>query len=643
MSGAALSVLTVLCTLAGNLANPVIDQVVVYRRTSAPPGWKQVSRAHPAQKMRLLIGLKQRNLDWLVETFYDVSDPQSPNYQNFLSSDQILDKVAPEPAVLEAVREWIESSYLKHTAVTAAAAGRRLLSFSPRRDSLAFEGTVSLVEYLFGTEVHIFTHERRGESILRQMGPYSIPKAVLQHIDVIEGLSDFPMEHDTVRYGLPGGPILRDDARHIVVPQMLYSLYNIPKKPTTSKVSQGCAEFQNDNSYSPQDLAYFLNETSLSGVNVSHIVGPFNPEFPDIEATLDVQWIIAAGMGAEDWYWTTRGWMFTFSNNFFHAASVPEVVSISWGWSEVQQCSAGIDPQGCQIVGGDARTYVSRVNSEFMKIGLRGVTLIVSSGDSGANGRTDYTCHDPQFHPTFPGASPAVTSVGATQFHNYTLNLTEGAPPVCKEGPFVCYANGTEEAVSYRNAGFTSGGGFSVFSNTPKYQEPEIANYLSGDSEVPPFSYFNPEGRGYPDISAFGTNYLIRYDRSWSTAGGTSASAPVIAGVVSHLNDLSYKKTGKPLGFINPLLYQMAREHPKAYNDVLLGDNVCTELGCRESCKGFYAAKGWDPVTGLGTPNTIEMLAYVDSLMDRRQKTFKPAAKTAPSLRAHDQQHVIHI
>merc|ERR1711988_665318 len=104
----------------------------------------------------------------------------------------------------------------------------------------------------------------------------------------------------------------------------------------------------------------------------------------------------------------------------------------------------------------------------------------------------------------------------------------------------------------------------------------------------------------------------------WSSVGGTSAATPTVAGVSAYLNDYSYKKTGKPLGFLNPLLYQMYAEEPAAFTDVTIGDNRCTEDGCFASCKGYKAAKGWDPVTGLGTPVADKMLAYVEKQFKKR-------------------------
>lgn len=65
------------------------------------------------------------------------------------------------------------------------------------------------------------------------------------------------------------------------------------------------------------------------------------------------------------------------------------------------------------------------------------------------------------------------------------------------------------------------------------------------------------------------------------------------------------------LGFLNPLLYKMAAACPNCFNDITTGDNICTEDGCSSSCYGFTCTKGWDPVSGLGSPHYPNMLNYI--------------------------------
>merc|ERR1719408_624923 len=208
----------------------------------------------------------------------------------------------------------------------------------------------------------------------------------------------------------------------MVVPQTLLGMYSVPPDAKVTTVSQGPAEFQDDTSFNKEDLKTFFKQTDLADQTVSDIVGPYDGSLPDTEATLDVQYITSVGEKQVNWYWTADNWMYQWSHNFFNAASIPDEVSISWGWAEDQQCSSGISQPECQTLGINSEQYVARVNVEFQKIGLRGVSLFVASGDSGANGRSDGTCTDKVLHSSFPGSSPYVTAVGATMLQKPEFN-----------------------------------------------------------------------------------------------------------------------------------------------------------------------------------------------------------------------------
>ncbi|KAF9305335.1 hypothetical protein BGZ74_010553 [Mortierella antarctica] len=146
-----------------------------------------------------------------------------------------------------------------------------------------------------------------------------------------------------------------------------------------------------------------------------------------------------------------------------------------------------------------------------------------------------------------------------------------------------------------------SAGGFSNIFPTATYQADAVAGYRSRLGSVNQGRY-NPKGRAYPDISAQGVNIAIVLKGAEVLVEGTSASAPIVASIVALLNDKLISKNGKPLGFLNPLLYS----HPGIFNDITAGNNP--------SCgtNGFPATAGWDPVTGLGTPNFPRFAQNID-------------------------------
>lgn len=585
-------------------------RAVLYNRRVFPPGWSIVGRASPRQRMHLLVAVKQQNLDQLEAKFWAVSDPKSPSWRQHLSKEDISKIVASSPEHMGLVTGWLRDNLSKDAKVTATA------------DAVDIRCSVGDVERLFSTEIHVFVHDN-GHTILRSMGAHSVPQSILSAIDFVEGVTEFPMHRSPAKkVPKPDGATRQSTSTlPMVAPQTLLQMYSVPADQQLSHVSQGPAEFQGDASFNKADLQTFFQQTSLAAQNVSEIVGPYDGTVPDTEATLDVQYLLSVGQQQVNWYWTSDAWMYLWSHNFFNSDKVPDTVSISWGWAEDQQCSAGIAQSQCQTIGVSSEQYVSRVNVEFQKIGLRGISLLVASGDSGANGRSDSECTDQVLHSSFPASSPYVTAVGATQLQDPVFQLKNPPTACTSQGSgYACASGGTEVAVSSQVAGFTSGGGFSTYTPMPAYQQQAVEHYLTTQAaKLPPAGYFNRTHRGFPDIAALGNNFLIYMaaEGGWSLVGGTSAAAPTVAGVMAYLNDLSVKKSGKTLGFLNPLLYQMYQEAPEAFTDVVLGDNKCTEDGCFSTCQGYDAAAGWDPVTGLGTPVADKMLAYLEKQLDR--------------------------
>ncbi|PFH44680.1 hypothetical protein AMATHDRAFT_167920, partial [Amanita thiersii Skay4041] len=231
------------------------------------------------------------------------------------------------------------------------------------------------------------------------------------------------------------------------------------------------------------------------------------------------------------------------------------------------------------------RDFAVRACNSFAQLGARGVSLMFSSGDFGVgDGDTNPETQQcftndgrnvTRFIPVFPASCPFVTSVGATQHY-------------------------PEVAVTR----FFSGGGFSDYFPRPSYQNEAVNKYLS---DLPDNTYeglFNRNGRGIPDVSAQGDFFRIFLGGVPKKIGGTSASAPTFAGIIAILNDDRLKNGKPPLGFLNPWLYSQGFN---GLNDITVGNNG----GC--GTPGFSAAKGWDPVTGLGTPNTVALMgAQVD-------------------------------
>jgi len=595
----------------------------VSRRNVVPKGWIKGGRADRFETVEFKVALKQRNLKWLNEEFEIVSNPTHSRYQQFLEIDEILDKIAPTKADHDAAKAFLVQS-----------GGCEESSIKSHRDALLCTTDVKSAERLFNTEMHYFYFHpkasggrRKARKIIRHWGDYTVPKTLLKYADFVVGISDFPM---TARrtHRANTGPDPTEYYSYVpnngpqqgnVLPLTIHDLMGIPKgTKASSKSSQGVVEYGSGESFAPSDLKAFKTDAGITGtVSTDHIVGPYNANSPGVESSLDIEYLLGVGQGATNWFWTESNWLYDWATTFFNTKEVPYVVSHSYGWAESQQCTSGIG-SSCSTLGVDSAQYVARVNTEYQKIGLRGVSIIVASGDAGANGKVDQQCTGSKFNPTFPAASPYVTAVGALQVSPSDQSTSSSGPPGCDaavEGAGTgCLVSGTQEAVSYTESSFTSGGGFSGIAPMPSWQKTVVQAYLKNkDVSLPPSSYFSSKNRAYPDVSAMGHNFVVYVSGQSEAVGGTSAASPSFAGLVGLLNSESLAKNGKPLGFLNPLLYTMAKAKPATFIDVTTGSNACTEDGCASSCEGFNAAKGWDPVTGLGVPQYSQMLAYIKS------------------------------
>jgi tripeptidyl-peptidase-1 len=271
--------------------------------------------------------------------------------------------------------------------------------------------------------------------------------------------------------------------------------------------SCGVIEFE-DQYYSPDDLQTFATQfrSPITPLTPDHIVGTNDPTNPQVEADLDIQWALANGNNSQGWFWLEGDnvWLYGLATHMVATSPLPWVNSISYGWNEEDQCEDGIGGQECQQLGVDSKGYVAAVNVQFQKVGMLGVSLISASGDSGANGRTDPDCTEKHLNPPYPAAAPLSPSVGGTQRdHSSGVATLPNPPPGCSGQS--CASGGYEEAVSYDQANYASGGGFSFVANAPSYQSAVCTAYLKSGVTLPPSGYYNPAGRCFPDVAGLGS------------------------------------------------------------------------------------------------------------------------------------------
>lgn len=580
-----------------------VSASVLSVRTRIPEGWVIGQESQLTQPTNFIIALNQRNIDLLERKLESVSDVMHEDYQNFWTHDQVVALVAPPRAHHDAV-----VAHLKRYGVFDS----QIKSYG---DAIEVFTNIKSASKIFNTTYYSFTHTESGKVIHRSFGAFSLPDHVHQFVYMATGVSDFPLIKKQIKPIAPKP----NQGMELVIPQTMNIIYQLPtlKPGSHPETSVGVIEYE-DEFFSNKDVLAFCTLTNIVGcqtVAPQNIVGTNDPSNPGTESALDINMVTALNTESTPWFWIEDGnsLLYGFSLHIQNVTSAPQITSTSYGWWEDGWCT--FDGPTCQKLGVDGYGYSFRVNIEFQKIGVLGITLITASGDSGANGRTDEDCSAPQLRPPFPASSPYVTSVGATELRNGTYNVPN-APAICDNVTYLCLSGGVEAAVSISISGFASGGGFSNVTNAlrPAWQNDAVNAYFKSGVQLPPPSMWNQNGRGFPDLGSLGHNGLIVQGGQPEVVGGTSMSSPIYAAIIGLLSETYLNITGKPFGFLNPFLYTMWGAQPNAFTDITLGDNICTESGCNPNCKGFYATKGWDPVTGLGSPNYPVMLAYTQKI-----------------------------
>ncbi|KAI0058458.1 subtilisin-like protein [Artomyces pyxidatus] len=628
MRSALLQVL-VLAAVAYAVPSPRGAYVLHEKRAAEPRGW-EARRLDADKVLPVRIGLKQQNMDQLQDVLVSVSHPSSESYGKHWTPQQVADFFAPSTESIDSVKEWLASNGFSADRIRV----------SPSKGWIEVNATVAEAEDLLNTEYHIYSHPSGHEQIGCES--YSVPKHIQEHVDLIKPtvhfnhrVASFPSglnKRKNPDLGSPwslNGPKTLDqkvtietnatNCDQFITPDCLRALYNIDDPPAYPQDgnSYGIVEFT-PQAYVDTDLDKFFKNFSSSQIGqrpkLVSIDGGFvqtaNRSFDfNGESNLDLEYAMAlvgnqpvtllqAGdlpMGA-----SFDNWLDAVDASFcsFEGGDDPNQDGIypdnvPGGYNGTESCGIVAPPHVVSIsYSQDEYTvtpaYANRQCTEYGKLGLLGTTVLYSSGDYGVagyggsclkGGQPD--ANGTQFSPAFPVSCPYVTAVGATQIN--PGSTTDDPESAC-------------EQVIY------SGGGFSNIFGIPDYQSDAVAGYLK--NSPPPYTAenYNNSGvvRAYPDLSANGANYVVAIEGGFNLVFGTSASSPVVGSIITLVNDARLSIGKGPVGFINPAIY--SSDFSWVFNDITTGGNQ----GC--GTPGFNATEGWDPVTGLGTPDYPSLL-----------------------------------
>ncbi|KAF7307417.1 Family S53 protease-like protein [Mycena indigotica] len=536
--------------------------VIHERRDTPARGFVKVGLAPSSHELTLRISLKPNNIAGLEKELYAVSDPKSERYGKHLTLDEVVKYVKPTSEALSAVNSWLDVNKITAKII------------SPAGDTLQFNVPVSKANSILNAEFSSFTHSDTKETAIRTL-QYSLPADLSPHVAYVHPTTSFTNPFVTPKiepFNINGKREIDPSCADLTTLECLLEETGIPKRSATQKNNVlGISGFSNQFAHQ-SDLKDFLAKyrpemSSSAKFDLQFVDGGSNTQvrdFAGVEASLDMQYAVGLSGGVPLRFISVGPLNDDKASSFLDQVNAliadnsrPTVLSTSYGFNE-QDLTLPVAEGLCNA---------------YMQLGALGTSVLTSSGERGVGGNS-WFCDT--FLPTAPSSCPWVTSVGASQtiLENYTKN------------------NFSEVAASF------SAGGFSNYFKAPAYQEADVSSYvasINGQYE----GRYNKAGRGIPDVSAQGVNFVTLVSNEWNLASGTSASTPVFAAVVAHLNAELIAAGKRPLGFLNPFLYSAAGR--AALNDVSAGNNP----GCDTS--GFNATVGWDPVTGLGTPNYVKL------------------------------------
>ncbi|KAL8663945.1 MAG: hypothetical protein Q9202_003494 [Teloschistes flavicans] len=600
--------------LAAAVPAPV-KHVLHEKREIAPRAWAKRDRLDPKIVLPVRIGLRQNNLESGPSLLDEVSNPHSSRYGQHYTAEEIHDIFAPSQDSVDSVRQWLEAAGIEPHRISQST-NKQWLQFDAQ--TLEVEKLLQAEYHQYEhaqtgktnvgcDQYHVPAHVQKhvdyvtpGIKLLTPSRPTS--KAAAQAI-----------EKRTFGVTAPNMPPVRPSLKALpdtltnllklplsqlctlaVTPDCIKTFYNITAPTKAAAGNQlGIFEDLNDK-YSQTDLNEFFlalspnipqgTHPTLEGIDGATAPVPVTQAGPESDLDFQISYPIIYPQNSilfqTDDDPTEANYNYSgFLNNFLDAIDgsyctysafgetgnspldPPYPDAKAGGYKGSLQCGVYKPTNVISVSYGGQEvdlppSYQERQCNEYMKLGMQGVSILISSGDSGVAGPSfngSNGCLGPNqniFSPDFPANCPYVTAVGATF-------LPPGAS-----------AQKDQEVAVTR---FPSGGGFSNIYPIPSYQQQAVANYFATSN--PPYPYYtatngtgvganggiyNRAGRGYPDVSAVGDNVVIFNMGAPTLIGGTSASSPVFAAVLNRINEERIAVGKKTVGFVNPTLVRIS-------------------------------------------------------------------------------------
>jgi subtilase family serine protease len=620
------------------------NQTVVLKGNVNPKAQQQYDqgRVDPSMKLPYITMLTKPTTSQQAELkrfLKEQQDPSSPNYRKGLTPEQYADHFGLSQSDMSKITDWLLSQ------------GFTIAQGARGRDWIAFSGTAGLVEKVFRTEIHTYLVD--GEKHFANAIEPSIPEALVGIVFGFRGLNDFRPKPMRLKSVALGGDmffpyIVRSFytdgfGNHFLAPDDFATIYDISALYKAGINGTGAK-------------LVIVGQTDIAIADIENFRAGFNLPKNDpvvmlfgtdpgtttdlVEADLDLEWSGAVARNATIIYANSTN-VITSAQNAIDQDLAP-VISMSYGL-----CESMVTP-----------TEIAAIEQLLVMANTENITFLASSGDEGA-AACDFGSENVAtmgLAVNYPASSPEVTAVGGNEFSGDVNNSSQ----------FWNSSNNPngESAISYipemawndtsLTGTLTAGGGgassCAITSGTgcAGFPKPSWQTALTPKDkvrDVPDVSMTaSPNHDGYilctkgscPTGNAAGIAAAVA---SGSIYGGTSASTPVFAGIITLLNQsLGNTGTGQGLGNINPTLYQLAQTAPSIFHDVTTGNNIVPcqpgTTGCPKTAPfqyGYNATAGYDQVTGIGS---VDANLFVTQLSVKTATTTTLAMSPASPVNA---------
>lgn len=524
-----------------------------YEERKLPSGVRVVGPTPATTPIRVSIVVKRRNP-------LNLEQSQEQFRRTPLTQEEFAERYGADPAVFDKIRHFVQEHGLAVDEAASSLARRTLVVYGTAEQMReAFQ--VGLQEIEAGEMAPEAENESHNRTQYRAMtSAITMPTDCAAMIEAVLGLDTRPQARTHFRrlQDMDSNANLRPGAAgaEAYLPRQVAGFYGFPTDADGTGQTIGILElgggftttdiqqyFQNQNIVPPDVVAVSVDGAANS---------PTNPNGADSEVMLDIEVAASIAPAAKIAVYfapnTDQGFLDGLTTAIHDTTNHPNVISISWGGPESSW----------------TKTAMTALDDACQSAAALGITITVACGDSGSTDGVD----DGANHVDFPASSPHVLACGGTEITVSSGKLT---------GEVVW----NDEA----QGGGATGGGVSAVFALPSWQANAKVPKPSGSSG----------GRGTPDVAgdaAPETGYQIQVDGQTEVVGGTSAVAPLWAGLIALLD----QKLDKPVGFLNPQIYPLLGS--AAFRDITKGTNGA-----------FSAGPGWDACTGLGSPVGAELLS----------------------------------